>query len=113
MIRRSPLWELTLCRFREFAREPEVIFWVFGFPILLAVGLGIAFRNKPPDVIAVGVIEGEGADGAEGALLAKGGFQVERGTAEAESARLRLGKLSLLVLPGNPVEYRFDPTRPE
>ena len=37
-------------RLRELWREPEVIFWVFGFPILLALGLGIAFRDKPPDI---------------------------------------------------------------
>src|SRR5262245_46391194 len=56
MTRQNPLWELTLCRFREFAREPEVIFWVFGFPVLLAVGLGIAFRDRPPEKIFVAVV---------------------------------------------------------
>ena len=39
--------QLTLSRFREFYREPEAVFWVFIFPILLAGGLGIAFRGKP------------------------------------------------------------------
>ena len=39
-------------------REPEVIFWVFVFPILLALGLGIAFRNKPADMSRVVVVEG-------------------------------------------------------
>ncbi len=98
---------------REFAREPEVIFWVFGFPILLAVGLGIAFRNKPPDIVAVSVIDGPGAEDLERALSAKDGFQTERTNLEDAQRGLRLGKISLLVVPGNPVEYRFDPTRPE
>src|SRR6202051_1846362 len=48
-----PLVQLTLVRFREFIREPEALFWVFAFPILLAAGLGIAFRNRPPDVLHV------------------------------------------------------------
>ena len=39
-------------RMKELWREPEVIFWVFVFPLLLALGLGIAFRNKPADVTA-------------------------------------------------------------
>src|SRR6478752_7826801 len=51
-------------RMKEMRREPEVIFWVFGFPILLALGLGIAFRNKPADVIPVAIVAGPGADGA-------------------------------------------------
>ena len=37
----QPLAQLTLVRFREFWREPEAIFWVFIFPILLAAGLGL------------------------------------------------------------------------
>ena len=111
--RRNPFLELFLARMREFAREPEVIFWVFGFPILLAVGLGIAFRNKPPDVIAVGVVDGPGAEAALRALGSAEGFQVESTPSEEAGARLRLGKISILVLPGDPVEYRFDPTRPE
>src|SRR5438128_2726967 len=48
-----PLVQLTLVRFREFMREPEALFWVFAFPILLAAGLGVAFRNRPPDVLKV------------------------------------------------------------
>jgi len=58
----NPFVQLFLTRLREFIREPEVVFWVFFFPILLAVGLGIAFRNKPPDQLPVGIIQGAGAE---------------------------------------------------
>src|SRR5258705_12767044 len=50
-----PLVELTLTRIREFIREPEVVFWVFIFPVLLACALGIAFRNTAPERIRVAV----------------------------------------------------------
>jgi hypothetical protein len=50
----SSLYQLTMTRFRLFLREPEAIFWIFIFPILLAVGLGIAFRNRPADILQVG-----------------------------------------------------------
>src|SRR5580693_10458117 len=50
----SSLYQLTSVRFRLILREPEAIFWIFIFPILLAVGLGIAFRNRPADVLPVG-----------------------------------------------------------
>src|ERR1700744_5300227 len=51
-----PLAQLTGVRFREFIREPEAMFWVFIFPILLAAGLGIAFRNRPADVLKVAAV---------------------------------------------------------
>src|ERR1039458_515172 len=54
-----PLVQLTLVRFREFLREPEALFWVFIFPILLAAGLGIAFRNRPADVLPVAAVTPE------------------------------------------------------
>jgi ABC-type multidrug transport system permease subunit len=49
----SALWELTYCRLREFFREPAAIFWVYGFPLLIAVALGIAFREKPIEKMSV------------------------------------------------------------
>ena len=39
---------LLQMRMLELWREPEVIFWVFVFPLLLALGLGIAFRKSRP-----------------------------------------------------------------
>ena len=56
--RYSPLAQLVLCRLREFIREPEALFWVYGFPIVMTVALGIAFRNQPVEQqYAVDVIE--------------------------------------------------------
>src|ERR1700692_3119715 len=52
---------LLWARILELKREPEVVFWVFIFPLLLAAGLGIAFRNKPADVTSVVVIASDGA----------------------------------------------------
>ena len=47
---------LLQARMKELWREPEVIFWVFIFPLLLAFGLGIAFRNKPADTTSVVIV---------------------------------------------------------
>src|ERR1700741_5540536 len=55
-------------RMLELKREPEVVFWVFVFPLLLATGLGIAFRNKPADAISVAIVSGTGAQHAEALL---------------------------------------------
>ena len=51
-----PLVELTLARLREFLREPEALFWVFVFPILMACALGVAFRSRGEEPIVVGVV---------------------------------------------------------
>ncbi len=113
MARQHPFFELFGARMKEFFREPEVIFWVFGFPVLLAIALGIAFRNKPPDQVAVGVVDGPGAAAIVDALPVSRGFEVRRVDADEAELRLRMGKLSLVIVPGDPLEYRFDPTRPD
>ena len=56
-----PLRELTLARLREFLREPEAVFWTYGFPLMMAVGLGIAFRDRPVEIVHVDVQQAERA----------------------------------------------------
>src|SRR6267143_1837713 len=113
MTGRHPYLLLVLARMRELMREPEVVFWVFIFPILLAVGLGVAFRNKPTDEIAVGVVAAAGSDRVAGALSPDHGFRVVTVSNEEAAKLLRLGKVALVVVPGRSFEYRYDPTRPD
>ncbi|HEU5218557.1 MAG TPA: hypothetical protein VFU23_07850, partial [Gemmatimonadales bacterium] len=54
----QPLVQLTLVRLREVIREPEAIFWIFLFPVLMTAGLGIAFRSKPESASKVAVLAG-------------------------------------------------------
>src|SRR4030067_630985 len=64
MTKYHPLRELSLARLREFLREPEGVFWTYGFPLLLAVGLRIALRNRPIEKVYVDVQEQTMAAGA-------------------------------------------------
>src|SRR5947209_47848 len=64
-----PLLELTLARVRELWREPEVVFWVFIFPLLLVFALGIAFRNTGPEKIRIAVEKSE-TNAADSAAIA-------------------------------------------
>ena len=105
----SPLFELTLTRLRLFFREPGAIFWTFGFPLVLSVALGIAFRNRPPEPVFVAV---ESA-ALQQQLAPDGNLRVELLDDAAARAALRTGRASLVVLPGPPRTYLFDPTRPE
>jgi ABC-2 type transport system permease protein len=112
-MRDHPLGQLTLARMREFYREPEAIFWVFGFPIVLAFALGIAFRNRGPGELRVAVVRGPGDSALAGALRGAPGLAVtvlDSGEARAE---LRTGRVALGVAPGEPIVYRYDSTRTE
>jgi ABC-type multidrug transport system permease subunit len=111
-----PLVQLTRVRYREFFREPEAVFWVFIFPVLLAAGLGIAFRNRAPETISVGVIRTDSsAVRMAGTLRSTQGIDVLVLGDSAAGEALRTGEVSvvLLPLPGGGIEYRYDDTRPE
>jgi len=107
------LWLLTLARVRLFYREPSTLFWTFVFPVLLTVALGLAFRSKPPDPIAVGVQAGPGAEAAREALAVRPDVRVQVLDEAAAGAALRAGRVALVVVPGGPPVLRLDPTRPE
>src|SRR5262245_47196075 len=110
--RRSALEALTRTRVLEFLREPEAVFWVFAFPVLMALILGFAFRDRPPDRIPVGVAGG--APDLVAALDASPALRaVPFASLEEGRAALRTGKIALLLQPGAPVVYQFDPTRPD
>jgi ABC-2 type transport system permease protein len=111
--RYSPLWQLVVCRIKEFIREPEALFWVFAFPVLLAMALGLAFREKPPDRIPIAVAEGPTTTLLVRALERSPALLVRAMPSPGAERALRTGKVSLLILPGPPVTFRFDETRPD
>jgi ABC-type multidrug transport system permease subunit len=45
-VRYKQLIQLILAHFRQIIREPGVLFWGIIFPILMSLGLGIAFTKK-------------------------------------------------------------------
>jgi ABC-2 type transport system permease protein len=106
-----PLVQLTLVRFREFLREPEALFWVFVFPLLLAAGLGLAFRNRPPDVLKIAAATPQLADSLRREKL----LDVQQLSPAAAAEALRTGKVALIAVPGagGAVVYEYDNTNPE
>ncbi len=114
--RDHPLAQLTLVRYREFYREPEAVFWVFVFPILLTAGLGIAFRNRAPErtIVAV-VVSDTGISNLADALGRSPALTVRRSSDSSAGEALRTGQVALVVAPreGGGVEYRYDVERPE
>jgi len=120
--RRNGRWagytHLLAARMLELKREPEVVFWVFVFPLLLALGLGIAFRNKPADATRVAVVSGDEAQHVVSLLQSSAGHTaIHAVIVDLAAAKngLRLGKYDLIIEPphGGQVVYDFDPARPE
>ncbi len=107
---RSALFEMTRARQLEFFRDPGTIFWVFGFPIVLAVVLGIAFRARPPDPVRVAVV---GSDAAMAALPAPGFAAKLLSEGDAARALKTTGVDLVVVDDGVGYAYRFDESRPE
>ncbi len=112
-MRFNPIVQLSLAKLRDLLREPEALFWVFVFPVLLALALGIAFRSGGPEPVFVGVQEGDGAAWVVKALEADEIIRGEIVTADEAKQRLRKGDVSLVVVPGDPWTFWFDPTREE
>jgi ABC transporter DrrB family efflux protein len=106
----SSLYQLTMARFRLFLREPEAIFWIFIFPILLAVGLGIAFRNRPADVLQVGAttVQLTHAMAADKGLTSTTMNEAE-GTHELATGQVLL----LAIQRADGVAYKYDDTNPD
>jgi ABC-2 type transport system permease protein len=125
--RRSGRWSgyryLLWVRLLELKREPEIVFWVFGFPLLLSLGLGIAFREKPADKTSVAVIAGANA---EKALSQLSGPQLSGNDKrspihavvmerDAALKAFHYGKFDVVVEPkaDGSYEFYYDPARPE
>ena len=106
----NSLYQLTMARFRLFLREPEAIFWIFVFPILLAMGLGIAFRNRPPDVLPVAATTTQ----LTRALQADKGLKASLMDEKAGAHAVATGDILLLAIQKpNGVTYEYDDTNPD
>ncbi len=112
--RLHPLTELVRTRLLEVVREPEAIFWVFVFPIGMALALGFAFRDKAPEPVAVGITGTARTSVLRDALTRSALLKPRLFSSVSEGrAALRIGKIALLVENGSPIVYWYDPTRPD
>ena len=108
-----PVVELTLARLREFVREPEALFWTFLFPIIMSVAMAFAFPASGAQTVRVGIAPGPGSDALRQALSSARDVVVKEVPADDQLRALRNGEVHLIVEPGNPPTYRFDPMRDE
>ncbi|HMO14120.1 MAG TPA: ABC transporter permease [Pirellulaceae bacterium] len=111
----SPLLQMVKARLLEFIRQPEAIFWVYVFPVLMMVALGVAFRSRSVETFDVLIVEGTQAHSVAQILEGASDFAFNLSILSADecATRLRTGKTSLVIeTKGESYVYRFDPTRP-
>ena len=111
-----PILAITTARLREFVRRPEAVFWVYFFPVLMVVVLGVAFRNKPVEVFQVDIVTGPKSGELSAWLESDDQLQTSIVSREEAIERLRLSKTTLMItaIDGqvNNIEYQYDPVRP-
>ena len=104
-----------MARVREFLREPAAIFWVYVFPLIMVLALGIAFREKPVGGFTVVVRAGSEADRVRQPLESDGRFRVSVCDEQESRLRLRTGRAELVIAASSGAdpgfEYFFDPTQ--
>src|SRR6202789_1884023 len=106
----SSLYQLAVTRLKLALREPEAIFWICIFPILLAIGLGIAFRNRPADVLPVAATTTQLTQ----ALAADKGLATATMNEGDGTHALATGSILLLAIQTpDGVSYKFDETNPD
>src|SRR5690606_1266771 len=109
-------------RLHEFYREPEAVIWVYGFPLIMTLALGIAFRNKPVETFTVDIRASASAKIIEKPLAEDEHFKLAVIEEAVALRRLRTGKTDLVVFADMPgendttsaphYEYHLEPTKP-
>ena len=107
------LVQLTLARMREFIREPEAVFWTFGFPIVVSLALALAFPSRADRPVVVGLYAGADGDSLRATLKGSPGLTIRDVRPDDERRALREGEVNVVVVPTTPPTYRFDPAREE
>lgn len=114
-IQPSAIRELMIARAREFLREPAAVFWAYGFPLLMILALGIAFRSQSDEVISVDIVAGANAAMIEDALRNSSRFNVAIHDEDEAFQRVRVGRTDLVISrpdEGSALTYRYDPSKP-
>lgn len=111
-----PLWHLVAARIRMFYRQPEAVFWTYGFPLVMLTALGLAFREEPKNTVLVDVV-GPQAQAFEARLAKDSRFKIKLPAEGEWKKRLQTGKTNLVVetgaSPSEPPRFWDEPRRAE
>ena len=126
----SQIAQLTLVQFKQFFREPGIIFWAIIFPILMAWGLGIAFTKKGELTKTIAVVSTNpsefndilSAESGDSVIEKKVGskelgfttYRFKSTTWDEAILMMKKGQAFLIIksIKGS-IEYHFDPLNPD
>ena len=91
-----PIYSVALTRLKEFIRRPEAVFWVYFFPVLMVIVLGIAFRQSK-EVFQINVVQGPHADAIISQLASNDQIKTLTVSEADGRRRLRTGKAVLSI----------------
>jgi len=111
-----PLWHLSLSRLKMFYRQPEAVFWTYGFPLVMITALGLAFREESKEAVLVDIV-GPQAEALASRLSHHPQFKVTRPATTEWKKRLQAGKTNLVIETGasatEPPRFWVEPHRAE
>jgi ABC-type multidrug transport system permease subunit len=130
------LWQLISVNYKEFLREPGILFWSLAFPVLMAWVLGIAFTKRAESVQTIAVVSSPASvtrlDQFLGEMekltssnhtvfrktfdnkLGKLTFRLMPVTADSAILMLKRGETSLILQEqGDSIVYQLDPQNAE
>ncbi len=122
------LIQMILVQIREFYRNPGILFWTLGFPILMAWGLGIAFTKQGEPVKHVAWVKENSSSVVMSNFIGadlnhkkigndKSGYTdyiFEKAIWNEAIQMIKRGKVSLIILEkGDSLQYQLDPKNPE
>ena len=115
MLEREPFFQLVLTHLRGYLREPEAIFWTYGFPLIMVIGLGLAFTNANEEPTILTVSESASSHPFVVTLTGDPAFEIEVQPFDEAIASLRSNRTPLVVSidEAGSFEYFFDPTNPD
>jgi ABC-2 type transport system permease protein len=97
------LWHLVLFRMRLFYRQPEAVFWTYGFPLVMVTALGLAFREKSKELVLLDVV-GPRAEEFQAKLANDSRFRIHTPAPDEWKKRLQTKKTDLVVETGEASE---------
>lgn len=111
------IYHITMTRLKEFIRRPEAVFWVYFFPVLMVIVLGVAFRNQAKETFDIDVVEGPHADSIVSQLKAQPQLRTQIVDDAISRKRMRTGKSVLAIVAADAddamaITYRSDSKRP-
>ena len=111
--------------FREFYREPGIVFWAILFPVLLAIGLGFAFSENSTLEKSTVIINRDDLAVEFKSLNQKSinvgsdelgftKFHLEDAAWDEAVSMVKKGKINIILEAKNDsILYHFDPSNPE